>query len=254
MSSALQLESAQLLPIKAASELVPYSRDYVARLAREGKIIAVYIDRQWFVDTTSLKNFYTNALLEESVRKRYLSVVRKHDLEVKEVYRTRLEKVAQKHKACDVVVAVHSGLVVVCGLVTGLFLMTANSYLTNERLQFLAQLPAVGFLSTGFVANVTGLPDTQETVFSDFIVIESDTALSLENGILLLPKVTASTTAAVNEFFSDPVTVVMVSTTTGIIRSQNVASSITEMSFVRVPGGVVAAAATTTTAGNVENP
>ena len=243
MSSVVQLGSAQLLPIKAASEIVPYSRDYVARLAREGKIVAVYIDRQWFVDTTSLQNFYTNALLEESVRKRHLSLVRKHDLEVKEVYRNRLEVVIDKKSKRTVATVVHAGMVVGFGLMAGMLLVTTGSYLTNERLQHLAQIPSAGLFSYFSSSPITN-PVGDVIHFSDFTVIETDTALSLQNGIVLVPRFSASTTESVADFFSDPVTVEIISTTTGIIRSQNVAAAVTEMPFVRVP---VAAVLTTTT-------
>lgn len=238
MSSVVQLGSTQLLPIKAASEIVPYSRDYVARLAREGKIVAVYIDRQWFVDTVSLQNFYTNSLLEESVRKRHLSLTRKHELEVKEVYRSRLEAVALKKAKPTAATAVHAGMVVMFGVMAGTLLVNASSYLTNERLRFVAQLPSVGFF-TYFSRDPITEPSAPVAQFSDFTVIESDAVLSLQNGIVLLPSANASTAESVADFFSDPVTVEITSTTTGIIRSKNVAAAVTEMPFIRVPADTV---------------
>lgn len=234
MSSVVQLGSAQLLPIKAASELVPYSRDYVARLARESKIVAVYIDRQWFVDTTSLQNFYTNSLMEESVRKRHLSAVRKHDLEVKEIYRSSLASLAKKRTQTKSKAIVQSGLIIMCGLVAGLALFTSNNYLTNERLQFLAQIPGNGWLSpvSEIVPDVAG--DIQ-TVFTEYRVTETDAPLSLQNGIILLPASATDTVSTVDNLFSDPVSVEVTSTTTGIVRTMTETASSTEMQFVRIP-------------------
>ena len=108
MSSAVQLGSVQLIPVKEAAEFVPYSRDYVARLAREGKVAAVQIDRQWFVDVISLQNFFAHATIEESVRKRHLSSKRKRDLEVKEVYQQQLQTIYTKHNSAHKAAVVRS--------------------------------------------------------------------------------------------------------------------------------------------------
>lgn len=45
------------MPSKDAAQLVGYTCDYVARLAREGKVVAQKIDGQWWIDIDSLKLF-----------------------------------------------------------------------------------------------------------------------------------------------------------------------------------------------------
>ena len=68
MLAQVKINGDTFLPIKEAAKLVLYSRDYVARLAREQKIVAMQVERQWFVDTVSLKNFAETAELEQTVR------------------------------------------------------------------------------------------------------------------------------------------------------------------------------------------
>lgn len=52
---------------------VSYSRDYITRLAREGKILATHVGRQWFVDLDSLNNYIDTTAKETEVRKRCLA-------------------------------------------------------------------------------------------------------------------------------------------------------------------------------------
>jgi excisionase family DNA binding protein len=46
-----------LLSTKKASELSGYTSDYIARLARSGKISAQRVGHTWFVDLDSLQQF-----------------------------------------------------------------------------------------------------------------------------------------------------------------------------------------------------
>lgn len=231
MSSAVQLGSVQLIPVKEAAEFVPYSRDYVARLAREGKVAAVQIDRQWFVDVISLQNFFAHATIEESVRKRHLSGKRKRDLEVKEVYQQQLQTIYTKHNSAHKTAVVQTGFVVACGLAAGLFFTTAQDWNVANHFESLAQI----FLHTPTVQTAAVSAVNVETITAlqavDTRVDINDEVLDVRNGIVVLPGVQASTTV-VEDFFSDPVTVEMTSTTTGEIR--NTINNET-IPFVKVP-------------------
>jgi len=59
--------------VKEAAKRVSYTPDYIARLAREGKIESVRKDRQWLVELDSLKLFQLQADAEEKLRKKELS-------------------------------------------------------------------------------------------------------------------------------------------------------------------------------------
>jgi hypothetical protein len=235
MSSAVQLGRAQLIPVKEAAEFVPYSRDYVARLAREGKVVAVQIDRQWFVDVVSLQNFFVHATIEEEVRKRHLSTKRKRDLEVKEVYQNRLAVIAEKRHRLSRSAFLQTCFILLCGLGTGLFFTTANDWADSAHLQTLAQIfsrkPMVQTASVA--ANSADQATTLQAV--DTHVHVTDESLDVRRGIVVLPE-NASSTSGVEDFFSDPVTVHMTSTTTGEIK--NSVSNET-LPFVKVPNKTV---------------
>lgn len=67
------------VPIKEAVRKVPYSLDYVGRLAREGKVESKRVGRQWLVELDSLKLF---SLEQEALKRRRqeaLSEERRHE-------------------------------------------------------------------------------------------------------------------------------------------------------------------------------
>lgn len=68
--------------VRVAVEQVSYSKDYITRLAREQKIRAVHIGRNWYVDVDALQRYEEVQALETSVRNRQLQQQRKieHDL------------------------------------------------------------------------------------------------------------------------------------------------------------------------------
>jgi len=84
MTENLEINELTLLPIKDAAKLVSYSRDYIARLAREKKIVASQIGRQWFIGIVSLKSFVEASTLEQLVRQQYLSVERMREQSLRE--------------------------------------------------------------------------------------------------------------------------------------------------------------------------
>ncbi|MCB9811703.1 hypothetical protein H6783_02220 [Candidatus Nomurabacteria bacterium] len=57
---------AKFIPVKEAAKLVGYTTDYVAKLAREGKVDARRNGRQWFVGRDSVKLF---SLQQEELKK-----------------------------------------------------------------------------------------------------------------------------------------------------------------------------------------
>ena len=73
-----------MLPIKEAAEHVSYSRDYVARLAREGAVVAKLEGRGWCVDLDSLKCFAADAAMEREVRRRQLRAERRAERDTQE--------------------------------------------------------------------------------------------------------------------------------------------------------------------------
>jgi excisionase family DNA binding protein len=63
----------ELLSLKDASELTPYSADYLNLLARKGKIKARKIGRDWLITKSDLFNYLRKQHLESQSRLRQLS-------------------------------------------------------------------------------------------------------------------------------------------------------------------------------------
>lgn len=63
----------ELLSLKDASELTPYSADYLNLLARKGKIKARKIGRDWLITKADLFRYLRRQHLESQSRLRQLS-------------------------------------------------------------------------------------------------------------------------------------------------------------------------------------
>lgn len=72
MASSIKIKNRNYVPAADAGQAFGYTRDYVSRLAREGKIRGQRLGRQWIVDPKSLAEFA--ALAEEQRRERSDSV------------------------------------------------------------------------------------------------------------------------------------------------------------------------------------
>lgn len=120
MTSTLEIDGKNLYPIKDAASLVSYSRDYITRLAREKKITATYVGRQWFVDLDSLKNYVDTSTLENEIRKKQLSAERKNEGQLRKVVEQQRTLHLKKAKSLHTRAAVTASLVLMFGLMTGL--------------------------------------------------------------------------------------------------------------------------------------
>lgn len=63
----------ELLSLKEASELTPYSADYLNLLARKGKIRARKIGRDWLITKPDLFDYLRHQQVESQMRSRQLS-------------------------------------------------------------------------------------------------------------------------------------------------------------------------------------
>ena len=77
MSFKTTMADTTLIPSKEAAKLSGYSNDYVSRLARSGKVVAVLTNRQWFVDVDSLTNYIEESKREKEIRNKKLSEARR---------------------------------------------------------------------------------------------------------------------------------------------------------------------------------
>lgn len=264
MSSQVEINGVVFLPIKEAAKKVSYSRDYVARLAREQKILATQIGRQWFVDTASLKNFAEMSALEQTVRKQQLSVARKHEQAITQEVRAHKTVLAKKVRRSPIQAMVMAMLVLGFGLVTGAGVFTASqifpvmTHIPNfARLGAATPTIPVTELGTSSESEFA-IADAQATTL--YTAVTENTSemkkplfvnevemreMSVGNseGIMLLARDAAlPDAAAVAELFSDEVTVEFKENSTGMVTYTNEDGTTSEYPFVSVPVG----AATTT--------
>jgi excisionase family DNA binding protein len=238
MEAHIEIGNKKLSSIREASSQVSYSRDYVTRLAREGKIFASQIGRQWYVDLDSLKNYAEVSRIEADIRKAHLSEKRKQEQifrSAKEQHETAREKtVATAHTKA----VAAAGSVLAVGLLAGVFgysmLMAPNNFdaaisqttATNQYSQTAANAKAV--INT----NVSDAAATRSGAYTQSSAVESTSSIS--EGILVLPVGANDDPAAV---FSDEVRIRTATSgkQTAVLVDVNGVESDREIPFVLVP-------------------
>lgn len=227
MSTSVVIDELQLVPVRDASALVPYTRDHITRLAREGKVVAVRLDRQWMIDAASLVSFHASATREEEVRRQRLSEARRREIEVAEFHRAALDQIAGRQQVESYSSLWQTVGIVVCGLCAGIIFYSSSQFFATPTTS-VAQVPA----AAGVVTRAAQSEDSYTTMAE---ATATTRPLSLENGIILLPApVSSSTEADLLELFSDEVEVEMVSETQGMVRAPQLGEDAV-LSIVRVP-------------------
>lgn len=272
MSKEVEINGLTLVPIKEALKVVSYSKDYIARLAREGKIVGSQIGRQWFVDIVSLKNFSAEAVAIEDVRKQKLSLERKRELMAKECLSALDEVVLRKAEAQR-----FDAMVVTCGVVAFGLLIGVGLYTTSlapsSKLASLASSFTVGFKSQTQTPTEVAVsePTGEQSVFrvidkpKDTLLLttvierpvfatqsEVTKLANLGEGILLLPRyangadgteqnakagVATLGQSEVENLFSDPdkVTVTYNENNQGVVNYRKDNGEVVSYPFVAVP-------------------
>ncbi len=219
MESPLKIGNRTLISLTDAARLVPYSRDYIARLAREAKIAAAQIDRQWFIDRESLRNFYELTQLEVKARAEYTRALRRQELEAFE-RKKRYEELQQRRTETETRrVAQKSVIVIFLGLWVGFLLQTFTPYIQ---------------LSASVASQEALLIQSADTTWYEIgEVVVSTSTLSVDNGVLLLPQsANREVVADPAVLFSDPVTI---TNSTSSNRGEVTTSDGTSIPFVEIP-------------------
>lgn len=249
MSTQVEINGITFLPIKDAAKTFSYSRDYIARLAREQKIVATQVGRQWFVDAVSLKNFAEASELELSVRKQQLSEERKREQVIKKEITAVREQTRSRLRGARREAQLVASLVLVLGLFTGAGIYTASS------------LFPLGFSSTANVGMVSTIVEPEPVVVSEEatlliaepqpttlysseiehpLFVEEAEVRSLSEadaaGIFLMAEDgEVKTVEEVEALFSDEVSVEFVDGSTGVVRYMSESGEVSEYQFVSVP-------------------
>jgi len=230
MTEFFNIGNRKLIPLRDVGKFVPYSKDYVARLARDGKVAAAQVNRQWYIDPVSLKNFFEHAQLELQARAEYTRALRKEELELHDWWEAFVAAQTKRAETRESRVVGKTIIVIILGLFVGM-LVTALAPFTSPST--VAQLVSGTEQQAAVVDSV--VPDMDWYEYGQ-VVTESD-SLPLDNGIVLFPvSGTESSTTDPAAFFSDPVEVRVTGTTSGEI----VSPSGETIPFVRVPVGASA--------------
>lgn len=121
MKNQVEIGDKKLHSIQEALSHVSYTRDYITRLAREGKIVAVQVRRKWYVDIQSLKNYAESSRLEADIRREHLSEQRKLEQHIRKAQQQHEAKATQGTYTAQKQAFVLAGSVLTMGLVMGVF-------------------------------------------------------------------------------------------------------------------------------------
>lgn len=224
MSSALQIDGKNLYPIKDAAEVVSYSRDYVTRLAREEKIIASLVGRQWFVDVDSLKSYAESSAIEQQLRKKQLSEERKRERQIRDAVEKQntlhLKKAEGIHLRATAVACLVLGFGLLGGWATD-FLTSSRSLPVETGASNVAQVNSSQFekqkavttspqsVSQSVTSSTTEESSEQNSLVPNFSSRRVEQIEGTRNGFLLLPD---AANADIEQLFSDDVVVRVLST------------------------------------------
>lgn len=84
MNDELHINGQTFCVVRVAANQVAYSKDYITRLAREQKIRAVRIGRNWYVDVAALAQYAEVQKLETEAHNRQLQHQRKLEFDLRE--------------------------------------------------------------------------------------------------------------------------------------------------------------------------
>ncbi len=250
MMSTLEIDGRTFSSIKEAAQLTSYSRDYITRLAREGKIAASYVGRQWFIDVTSLKNYAENIALEHEARKRLLSEERKQERRVREAVESLQTLHIKKSKTLHVRSVVAASLVLGFGLLSGLAtyqvisfsemppMVVAKESNVGESTRVAITPQAESMPAQAGAAAVSRATPSTVTTEAEAVAEASATQRPLGDvteGVLLLPQ--SGSVAEVPALFSDTVEVRQLSDGTSVVVRVDAAGNQigNEVPFVVVP-------------------
>lgn len=217
MAKVLEIDGKKLHSIKSATALVSYSSDYITRLAREGKIVASHIGRQWYIDVESLKHYESIMVLEQSIRKQKLSEERKQERALRETIDERKRARAKAHRVKANRTKVVVAAAVFLGLFSGYLFESTFSQLTSpeEQVASTSAAPSLSLLAT----DVTPAPEvvtTLATTSGDATYTANFTTVpdqvrsfaSSTEGILLLPsQLTEGELLELQDLFSDRIVI-----------------------------------------------
>lgn len=265
MARELTINGKKYLPSSVLSERFSYTPDYLTKLARDGKVEATRIGRQWFLNEMSLEQFSHLTDLEKNKRSEVLRTQRKIEREIHNKKRSDIRRLNTTFKKVSHASAMMQAAVVVA---SGLFLGSLGFLAYEQNLNSSAVLSAaddiVVTLGEHMVPDISDLTEFNQLAFLDFtfffdwifkgadvvevehvrdegVVPSTDTAQvevaeKHNDAILLLDASTTDATIAdIRQSFSDEVEVTFDGEHTGVITPVFRERADTSYRFLLVP-------------------
>lgn len=249
----IELNGHALISIKEAADRVSYSRDYLSKLARDGKVVATQVGRQWFVDFSSLENYLADLHLEKEAKKDALRRERQNELLARQANEEMQEVRSDRVFTATLPALTFATVVMIGGLVLGFALYHLdfvgsfgaglNAVVANVSASPTVE-PATRDVNSYVVASTTA--DREKEIKNQAAVIypvftneaEVRALASVEEGIFLLPREgSIKTEADIKVLFSDVenVEVAFTADNFGEIYYRTTSGAVATTSFVSVP-------------------
>ena len=209
----MEINGVAFITSKEAAKQAGYSADYISKLARDRKIVGTQIDRQWFIDPSSLERFLDSARLEKEARKKRLQEERSLERTLKSQSKVHQNTVAHKADRGTMEAVVKAGIVMLVGTLIGTSALNLYSGLVETSAQDnVAQVTAPQYAA----------PETETKQVPTTEYLEpSNAAVNFSDGVLLLrPGSEDSLVEQVRSMFSDPVTVEFKDDRIGVVKLQ----------------------------------
>ncbi|MFT7507682.1 MAG: virulence-associated protein VagC [Acidimicrobiales bacterium] len=218
MTKSLEVNRKEYLPSAVLSKRFGYSPDYISRLAREGKVIATRVGRQWLINEVSLQHFIEDLNTEKTNRSQALRMQRRTELTA-HTQQKKTQKKKENHTSH--LALAQASIVMGLGLITGLlgWTMVSNDINFSEITSGAGKMYAQ--IIQSIIPNPMNVTNTAGTSASASIEIETPDIPSFERYTEVSP------TVSIDEFrdnprsfteFSDEVEVISENEDTRVIR------------------------------------
>src|SRR3989338_5165613 len=101
MSNEIFFDGKQYLSANDASALSGLTRDYVARLCREGKLSGKRVGKNWYVENASLRSFLVGQEYNKSLRRESLARERTQEYRAADAPSSPARRFPDVWKTCD---------------------------------------------------------------------------------------------------------------------------------------------------------
>jgi excisionase family DNA binding protein len=214
MTSFVEIDSQKFQNVSEAAKLTGYSRDYIGRLAREKKIDATQIGRQWFVSIPSLQKYSKSAEFEMKTRQQKLSEERKREREATKRISGKVTRRSGVVSGKKIGARILATSVLALGVGFGVLLNTTSlaNITAQKQVANVPQGNSFPEVTQEFPVATGDVVEIQEGAAMDFSQ-ESMTISTMDGdgqGVLLLPNQGDKklTEKDVQQLFSDPVKIV----------------------------------------------